>query len=71
MSDELSSVVACTYDIRLKLHSFGTPYFLDGKKELCTDFNPRKTGWMTCDFHTYDKFQRGIREVYLSFPGGF
>ena len=22
-------------------------------------------------FHTCDKFQRGIREVFLSFPGGF
>ena len=24
-----------------------------------------------CSLHTCDKFQRGIREAFLSFPGGF
>ena len=32
-------------------------------------FSKDETKKLKC--HTCDKFQRGIREVFLSFPGGF
>ena len=39
----------------------------------CPNFVARKPiiGHELRYLHTCDKFQRGIREVFLSFPGGF